>query len=44
MPSDSLASAALSEAIAEDLAGTFLANDIGSDIFIGADIERILAK
>ncbi|MCE6030392.1 ImmA/IrrE family metallo-endopeptidase [Lactiplantibacillus pentosus] len=35
---------ALAESVAENIASTFLTNYFGSDIFIGADIERILAE
>ncbi|WBS98842.1 ImmA/IrrE family metallo-endopeptidase [Lacticaseibacillus paracasei] len=44
MLSNSSAAIALSESVAEDLAGTFLTTYFGSDIFISSDIERILAE
>lgn len=37
-------STVISELIAEDLAGTFLTTQFGSDIFIGSDIQQILAE
>ena len=44
MQSNSLTSTFLSESVAEDLAETFLINYFGCDLFIIADIERVLAE